>query len=111
MRISPSKGSALTQSTRHANLRRTPAGPSLLFFEDFLDLADFLLDFPAHIFILAVGFQVGIIRQLFCLLLNPTRRAFRALGPVGKFVVSSTGEAYDARARYPNRKFRLIEVT
>jgi hypothetical protein len=35
-------------------------------------LADFLLDFPAHLFVLALGFPVGIVRQLSCLFLNLT---------------------------------------
>src|SRR5487761_340303 len=45
---------------------------STLFSEDLLHLADFLLDFSAYLFILAVGFQVGIARQSSCLLLNLT---------------------------------------
>ena len=44
----------------------------MLFSEDFLHLADVLLDFPAYLFVLAFGFQVGIIRHLSCLLLNLT---------------------------------------
>ena len=35
-------------------------------------MADFLLDFPTYLFALAFGFQVGIVRQLSCLLLNLT---------------------------------------
>lgn len=44
--------------------------PNALRAEDFLDLADFLADFPAHLLTLTLGFQVGIIRQLPCLLLD-----------------------------------------
>src|SRR5450432_4019531 len=40
--------------------------------EDSFHLADLLLDFPAYLFVLAFGFQVGIICQLSCLLLNLT---------------------------------------
>ena len=49
-----------------------PSEQSTLCPEDFLHLADFLLDFPAYLFVLAFGFQVGIIRHLSCLLLNLT---------------------------------------
>lgn len=38
--------------------------PGLSFFDDFLQLADFLLDFPGDLFPYALAFQVGIIRQL-----------------------------------------------
>src|ERR1700688_1396230 len=49
-----------------------PSEPSTLFSKDFLHLADFLLDFSAHLFVLAFGFQIGIVRQFSCLLLNLT---------------------------------------
>ena len=37
---------------------------SRLFFEDFFYLADLLLQLPGDLFVLACGFQVGIVRQL-----------------------------------------------
>src|ERR1700680_1545144 len=48
------------------------ARPFTLLTENLLHLADFLLDFPAYLLALAFGFQVGIVRQLSCLLLNLT---------------------------------------
>ena len=42
----------------------------ILFSEDFLHLADFLLDLPAYLFTGAFVFQVGIVRQLAHLFLN-----------------------------------------
>ena len=41
-----------------------------LFPEDFLHLADFLLDLPGYLFGCAFAFQVGIVRQLAHLFLN-----------------------------------------
>jgi hypothetical protein len=43
---------------------------STLCSQGFLDLADFLLDFPAYLFVLAFGFQVRIIRHMSRLLLD-----------------------------------------
>jgi len=41
-----------------------PRGTVFLFAQNFFDLSDFFLDFPAYLFGLAFGFEVGIIRQL-----------------------------------------------
>jgi hypothetical protein len=49
-----------------------PLDGKSLFPEDFLHLADFLLDLPAYLFTGAFVFQAGIIRQLTYLFLNGT---------------------------------------
>src|ERR1017187_9257167 len=40
--------------------------------QNFLNLPDFLLDFPAYLLVLSFGFQVGIVRHLSNLFLNLT---------------------------------------
>src|SRR5450759_5881683 len=42
------------------------------FFDDFFQLADFLLDFPGNLFAKTFGFQVGIVRRSSNLLFNFT---------------------------------------
>ena len=49
--------------------------------------------------------QAGLVRRAKTSRRNPADLAGACSG--GKFVVSRAGEAYDARARGPNRKFRL----
>src|ERR1700674_2494039 len=44
--------------------------PASWFFEDFFQLADFLLDLPGYLFANTFAFQVGIVRQLAHLFLN-----------------------------------------
>ena len=51
-------------------LLQAPSEQATLCPEDFLHLADFLLDFSAYFFVLPFGFQFGIICHLSCLLLN-----------------------------------------
>ncbi len=59
---------------RHAlsttNRRPSRCLGNSLFPEDFLHLADFLLDLPLYLFASAFAFQVGIVRQLAHLFLN-----------------------------------------
>ena len=43
---------------------------ALLFFEDFLHLADYPLYLPGRLFKCALGFQIAIVRQLSCFLLD-----------------------------------------
>ena len=53
--------------------------------------------------------QVGLVRRAKTSRRHPTDLAGACSG--GKFVVSGAGEAYDARARGPDRKFRFnLEV-
>ena len=70
VRNTPSDCGALRPIRASADSRQ--AEPSTLFFEDFLHLAYFLLDFPAYLFDLAFGFQVGIVRRSSNLLFNFT---------------------------------------
>src|SRR5579864_3425582 len=49
-----------------------PSTCDMLFSEDFLHLADFLLDLPTYLFDLAFGFQIGIVRRSSNLLFNST---------------------------------------
>src|SRR5579864_6585083 len=49
-----------------------PSTCDMLFPEDFLHLADFLLDLPTYLFDLAFGFQIGIVRRSSNLLFHST---------------------------------------
>ena len=57
-----------------------------LFPEDFLHLADFLLDLPVYLFASAFAFQVGIVRQLAHLFLN---RALHFVNLACDFILST----------------------
>jgi hypothetical protein len=51
---------------------RTPKRHRTLLLENFLHLADFLLDFAAYLFVLALDFQIGVVYQSSCILFDLT---------------------------------------